>query len=73
MHLLFTDQLFSPSLIQALGWTLIHSLWQGLLAATIALVILWLTKKSSPHLRYNLLLLVFSIFIVAVIFTLSIE
>jgi len=72
MHLLFTDQLFSPSLIQALGWTLIHSLWQGLLAATIALVILWLTKKSSPHLRYNLLLLVFSIFIVGVIFTFSI-
>ena len=73
MHLLFTDQLFSPSLIQALGWTLIHSLWQGLLAATIALVILWLTKKSSPLLRYNLLLLVFCIFIVAVIFTFSIE
>jgi uncharacterized membrane protein len=73
MYLLFSGQLLSPSLIQALGWTLVHSLWQGLLAATISLIILWLTKKSSPVLRYNLLLLVFTIFVVAVICTFFLE
>jgi len=72
MHLLFS-QWFSPSLIQALGWTLVHSLWQGILAAITALVILWLTKKSSPLLRYNVLLFVFTLFIVAVITTLSFQ
>jgi len=42
-------------LLRALCWTLLHSLWQGLVLAVVAGTILVLTKKSSSSLRYNLL------------------
>jgi bla regulator protein BlaR1 len=42
-------------LIQALCWTLVHSLWQGLIAALIAGIIVLATKRSRPNLRYFLL------------------
>jgi beta-lactamase regulating signal transducer with metallopeptidase domain len=45
--------------IQALCWTLIHSLWQGLIAAILAGLLLTWTRKSSARLRYNLLALLF--------------
>ncbi len=42
-------------LLRALCWTLLHSLWQGLILAVVAGTILVLTKKASASLRYNLL------------------
>jgi beta-lactamase regulating signal transducer with metallopeptidase domain len=42
-------------LLRALCWTLLHSLWQGLVLAVVAGTILVLTKKASSSLRYNLL------------------
>src|ERR1700712_2140944 len=50
-------------LIKALCNTLIHSLWQGLILAAIAGLVIIATKKSGAALRYNLmigLLIVFS-------------
>nr|MBA3675666.1 M56 family metallopeptidase [Chitinophagaceae bacterium] len=73
MHLLFANQWLSPSLIESLGWTLVHSLWQGIVIAIIALVVLWLTKRSSPFLRYNLLLILFTLFIATVSITFSMQ
>ena len=44
----------------AIAWTLLHSLWEGALAAILAGGILLGTRaRSSPRLRYNLLLVVF--------------
>src|ERR1700749_1326672 len=43
------------TILRALCWTLLHSLWQGLIVAMIAGLIMVLTKKSSSSLRYNLL------------------
>lgn len=43
------------TIIRALCWTLLHSLWQGLLFAGIAGVVLVMTRKSVAALRYNLL------------------
>jgi bla regulator protein BlaR1 len=40
---------------RAICWTLVHSLWQGMLAAVLAGIIILLTRKSSPALRHNLL------------------
>lgn len=48
-------------LIRALGWTLIHSLWQAAIAALIAIVVLWTTGKSKPAVRYNILLGLFAL------------
>lgn len=42
-------------LLRALCWTLLHSLWQGLVLAVVAGTVLVLTKKASSSLRYNLL------------------
>ena len=40
---------------QAICWTLLHSLWQGALAALAAGIIIGCTRRSRAALRYNLL------------------
>jgi bla regulator protein BlaR1 len=57
------------STMQALSWTLIHSLWQGLLLAIAGGLVILFTKKSSSALRYNLLSILFFLFVAAVAFT----
>ncbi len=65
MHLLFIQD----DIIQALGWTLVHSLWQGMLLAVMAGLIILLTRKSGAGLRYTLLVSLFCLFIGAAGFT----
>ncbi|HEY4108291.1 M56 family metallopeptidase [Puia sp.] len=43
------------TILRALCWALLHSLWQGLILAVVAGTIMVLTKKASSALRYNLL------------------
>lgn len=43
-----------PELVKALGWTLLHSLWQGLVVCTILMVLLAVLKNRSPQFRYLL-------------------
>jgi bla regulator protein blaR1 len=69
MHLLFVEYLFTGKTIQAIGWTLIHSLWEGLLLAIVTGAMLMLTKRSSPALRYNLLSTIFILFVLVICFT----
>lgn len=45
--------------IHALCWTLIHSLWEGLIAAVLAGVTLLSTRRATAALRYRLLTLIF--------------
>ena len=59
----------NKSLFSALSWTLLHSLWQGLILSIVAAVIIVLTRKKKPLLRYNLLVASLLLFIVAVAFT----
>jgi beta-lactamase regulating signal transducer with metallopeptidase domain len=40
------------ALTQALAWTVIHSLWQGVLVALLAALILWLMRFRSAKARY---------------------
>lgn len=47
--------LIPDMILRAACWTLLHSLWQGLVVAMLAGIIMVLTKKSSSSLRYNLL------------------
>jgi bla regulator protein BlaR1 len=42
-------------MIQAICWTLLHSLWQGLLFAMVTGVVMLLTRRTSAAVRYNLL------------------
>ena len=64
MHFLVND-----SIITAVSWTLIHSLWLGLAAAILAGLVLLLTKKSTSAVRYNLLAALTLSFVIAIGFT----
>lgn len=39
-------------LVERLGWTLLHSLWQGVLAYAVLRIALSLLRRSSPQARY---------------------
>ncbi|HEV7782292.1 MAG TPA: M56 family metallopeptidase [Chitinophagaceae bacterium] len=58
-------------ILKALSWTFLHSLWQGLLAALLAAVIISVTKKATARLRYNLLGTVVILFLAAALITFS--
>jgi beta-lactamase regulating signal transducer with metallopeptidase domain len=55
MHPLSINELFLGRAVTALCWTLFHSLWQGLIAAVFAALLLIRTKRSRPTVRYNVL------------------
>src|SRR5258706_6360833 len=40
------------SFIQRLGWTLLHSLWQGLAVTILLVVALAILRKRGPKIRY---------------------
>ncbi|MCW3093016.1 MAG: hypothetical protein JWP81_4085 [Ferruginibacter sp.] len=65
MRLLFSN-IIGDEIIRALNWTLIHSLWQGMLLAMIAGAIIFFTKTSRPAIRYNLLTAALMLFVIAV-------
>jgi bla regulator protein blaR1 len=43
------------TILRAICWSLLHSLWQGFVLAAVAGTVMVLTKKASSALRYNLL------------------
>ncbi|MEB2784634.1 M56 family metallopeptidase [Algoriphagus persicinus] len=46
----------SESLLFAIGWTLVHSLWQLILIGVVLWLVLKVFHKSSPSFKYNLAL-----------------
>lgn len=46
------NQFFSSSAIQPLGWTLLHSLWQGALIALVVFILLRLLMLKSSAVKY---------------------
>lgn len=69
MQLSFLSRFLTDEMIKAISWTLVHSAWQGLIAAAIAGIIILTTKHSSARLRYNLLGAVMIAFMMVVSFT----
>ncbi len=55
--------------MHAVYLTLLHSLWQGLLSAVIAGLIIMFTQKRSAYARYNLLIATMALFFISVVFT----
>ena len=60
------NQWFSGDEIKAICWTLIHSLWIGLIIALLTGVAIMLTRKSTAGLRYNLLCSILVLFVLSV-------
>ncbi|MCL6098949.1 MAG: M56 family metallopeptidase [Bacteroidetes bacterium] len=50
----FVYQLLPHEIIKAIGWTIFHSVWQGIVIAIILGALLLLTSKKSARLRYNI-------------------
>ena len=58
-------------LIRAICWTFVHSLWQGLVVAILAGGTIMFSKRMKSSQRYNLLVALFSIFLLSTLFTLG--
>jgi bla regulator protein BlaR1 len=69
MSLAILYQNFTDQLMGALCNMLIHSLWQGLILAAVAGLIVVCTKKASPTLRYNLLVGALLLFVTGSVIT----
>lgn len=63
----------SDTLLKAISWTLVHTIWQGFILAFLAGIVILTTKKATSVLRYNLLSVLFLLFIVVVGFTFNYE
>ncbi len=46
------DQFFQNEIVHALGWTILHSIWQGLLIVILLTLALVLLRKHSSRIRY---------------------
>jgi bla regulator protein BlaR1 len=46
------DKLFPDLIVSSIGWTLIHSIWQGLIFTIISVLLFRLLKKGSANARY---------------------
>lgn len=60
-------------LIQSITWTLVHSLWQGLILTVFAGLVLLLTRRTTAALRYALLCTIFFLFLGGVCLTFLVE
>lgn len=55
---------FNDTLLKAISWTLVHSVWQGFALALLAGLVILATKKSASVMRYHLLSVLFVVFLV---------
>lgn len=69
MHLYLNISVKGEQLMQVFSWMLIHSLWQGLLLAIVTAVCMQLSKSATARVRYAMVFILFSFFILACGFT----
>jgi hypothetical protein len=65
--------IFPDNLLRTLCWTFIHSLWQGLILAIAAGLVMLITKRSVASLRYTLLAGLFFLFLGGVVLSFLVE
>ncbi|KLT66684.1 M56 family metallopeptidase [Pedobacter sp. BMA] len=65
--------LMPESWIHALGATLFHSLWEGVILSLLGAVIMFATRKTSATMRYNFLVASLFLFVVAMAVTFCLE
>ncbi len=69
----YLENLIPSEIIQAIGWTLLHSLWQGMAIAFLLASLLFIFRKKSSQLRYALSVVGLTVLLVATLFTFGIE
>ncbi|MEZ4888329.1 MAG: M56 family metallopeptidase [Chitinophagales bacterium] len=50
----YLQNIFNESLVNAIGWTILHSIWQGAVVVVVVAFVLSLLKNPSSKLKYNL-------------------
>lgn len=70
---LFIQYWFDNAFAKAIGWTLVHSLWQGLIVAAVAGLLLLTGKQLTPARRYKLLAALFAVFLLGALTTFFIQ
>lgn len=66
--------LFEPnSIVRAICWTLIHSLWIGLVIALLCGIVIATTRKSTAAVRYQLLCGLLVLFVISIVVTFCVE
>ncbi|MDP4258154.1 MAG: M56 family metallopeptidase [Bacteroidota bacterium] len=63
MLALFVDQLLPERLINALCWTLVHSLWQGLALTILTGILILFMRRSGARIRYAVFSAAFLLFL----------
>ncbi|NCI45638.1 M56 family metallopeptidase [Sediminibacterium soli] len=61
--------LFSTELVRAICWTLLHSVWQGVLLAMATGLVMLFTRSARPQKRYLMLVGLFLFFVVTAVVT----
>lgn len=46
------ENILSPQIVQKLGWTLLHFVWQVGVVALLLAILLRALRKSTPNIRY---------------------
>jgi beta-lactamase regulating signal transducer with metallopeptidase domain len=59
------QNILSQEMVQKLGWTLIHFIWQGAVIALLCAIVLRLMRKSSSNLRYTTAFIAMAIMVAA--------
>jgi len=65
------EDILSQEIIQKLGWTLLHFIWQAAVAASLLAILLRLLRKSTPSLRYILACLALALIVLLPIITIQ--
>ncbi len=50
----YFNQLLPNELVYSLGWTIFHSIWQGILSASIILIGFLFAEKNNSKIRYGI-------------------
>jgi len=63
------ENILSQEIVQKLGWTLIHFVWQAAAVALLLAIVLKLLRKSSANLRYMLACLALTLMVLLPVMT----
>ncbi|MDN5203506.1 M56 family metallopeptidase [Fulvivirgaceae bacterium BMA10] len=67
------DGIISTTLVESFGWTLLHSLWQGILIAVLLYITVNIFKKGTAALKYNLSIGALALFLLTTLTTFVIQ
>ncbi len=71
--MIYLSEILPAEIISAIGWTLLHTLWQGIAIAMLLAIFLFILRKKSAQTRYAFSFVAMLMMVLAVIVTFTIE